>query len=346
MRKRFKGFLLLYVALFLITTWNAAGINGISHCRDNIVRPLSCSLGVPKWLTPSASVVFTRSRVCPCLLQPKKYFSLRRILSDSIQKTKVEQQVEDLNRILRYSGEDQRFYLVMPLSEVFDPSVGHFSRGHVLYGDKISFPRSVLNQLLLKKHDFPWHFSLEKIQGLPSSKDWYQDDTPFSPESSQIPAMKSMSPSTSTSLPIPRVFGSVLDFRSPENFIFVPPWMMQTLKLRLVWENRPRDIVRCQYTKLPEGSQISLRPHSKSFFSIKNYQDFLEKELRHYSCVTRGSTITLFHDHHIYLMDIVNASSDGKNSLEAVSIQDCDVSTIFLPPLSGSEEHATSSTEM
>lgn len=44
------------------------------------------------------------------------------------------------------------------------------------------------------------------------------------------------------------------DFRAPENYLFVPDWMMRTLRLR------PRDVVKVRHVKLP-GTTTTAPPH-------------------------------------------------------------------------------------
>ncbi|CAN0516277.1 unnamed protein product, partial [Ectocarpus sp. 8 AP-2014] len=77
---------------------------------------------------------------------------------------------------------------------------------------------------------------------------------------------------------------SILDARSPEQFVFMPDWMMKALRLR------PRDIVLYRHKDLTKASKIVLQPHSSAFLKMSNHQAVMETELRHYSAITRGKS--------------------------------------------------------
>eukprot|EP00922_Rhytidocystis_sp_ex-Travisia-forbesii_P042379 GHVS01063307.1.p1 GENE.GHVS01063307.1~~GHVS01063307.1.p1 ORF type:complete len:263 (-),score=16.73 GHVS01063307.1:74-862(-) len=208
--------------------------------------------------------------------------------------TNAEQCVEDANRLETNYDTLVRYYVVMPLTNLFQPPIGHFSHGHVLQGDKISLPRSMLDLIIHRKVEVPWQFALRTT---PSSGGIQQQTRNIS--------------------------SSVLDFRSPENYVFIPQWMMTHLKLRA------RDVVQCELVKLPEAVTLMLRPHSDDFFGIPRHRAVMENRLRHYSSLTRGSTIVLKHNGKEYLLDVVDITSGGL-SLSMASIQDCDVATTFL----------------
>eukprot|EP00922_Rhytidocystis_sp_ex-Travisia-forbesii_P042375 GHVS01063303.1.p1 GENE.GHVS01063303.1~~GHVS01063303.1.p1 ORF type:complete len:263 (-),score=23.54 GHVS01063303.1:65-853(-) len=215
--------------------------------------------------------------------------------------TNTEQCVEDANRLETHYGTLVRYYVVMPLTNLFQPPIGHFSHGHALQGDKISLPRSVLDLIMQRKVEVPWQFALRTT-----------------PSSETLQCQKR------------HVSASVLDFRAPENYVFIPPWMMTHLKLRA------RDVVQCDLVKLPEAVTLILRPHSDEFFNIPRHRAVMENRLRHYSSLTKGSTIVLKHSGKEYQLDVVDITSGGL-SLSMASIQDCDVATTFLPTSAASQ---------
>ena len=135
-----------------------------------------------------------------------------------------------------------------------------------------------------------------------------------------------------TKLNLRSVCGSVLDFRSPENFIFIPDWMMKSLNLH------PRDVVNVRRVPLPEASLVRLQPHTSDFLKISDHQTVLENEIKHYSCLTAGTTIKFTHEGKNYYIDVVDTLTQGgseEKSVPAVCVQDSDVRTEFLTPLDG-----------
>ena len=82
------------------------------------------------------------------------------------------------------------------------------------------------------------------------------------------------------------MFCSPLDFRAPENFLFVPLWMLRSLRAK------PYDVVFMTWVKLNDGVTIELQPHQDAFLQLANPRSVLENELKYYSSATRGSTIS------------------------------------------------------
>lgn len=234
----------------------------------------------------------------------------------------LEQQVEDYNAAwIAQSGSSaqacrHRRCLVLPLDEGFDPVVGTFSHGHVQSGDKMSLPRNFWQAIELNKAEVPWLFKVSRIDGVTGER---------------VNMTVTSGPSTDEHVPfqeLDAVVGGPLDFRAPANYVFLPWWMMRSLGLR------PRDIVQVELiTTVPPGSLARLRPHSSSFSkNIANPQAVLETELRHYSSLTRGSTIAFDYNDQRYWLDVVDCRSAPKGEKQPmIKVQDCDIATDFLP---------------
>ena len=114
----------------------------------------------------------------------------------------------------------------------------------------------------------------------------------------------------------------VLEFVAEEGVVYLPYWMMQNLLLT------EGDIVRVQYTKLPKGNYVKLRPQTKDFLDISNPKAVLETTLRSYTCLTVGDSILINYNNKRYFIDIVEARPN-----DAVSIVDTDCEVDFAPPL-------------
>ena len=122
--------------------------------------------------------------------------------------------------------------------------------------------------------------------------------------------------------------GSPLDFRAPENFLFVPLWMLRSLRAK------PYDVVFMTWVKLNDGVTIELQPHQDAFLKLANPRSVLENELKYYSSATRGSTISLLYEGKQYDFDVTDCVGRDGTQLDAynpercegVAIQDADVS--------------------
>lgn len=131
-----------------------------------------------------------------------------------------------------------------------------------------------------------------------------------------------------TAAELDKAVGGPMDFRAPSNYCFLPWWMMRCLGLQ------PRDVVDVKLiTTVPPGSAAQLRPHSSKFAKeIANPQAVLETELKHYSSLTRGSTIAFDYNGQRYWFDVVDLRSAPRGEkVPMVKVQDCDVATEFLP---------------
>jgi ubiquitin fusion degradation protein 1 len=114
----------------------------------------------------------------------------------------------------------------------------------------------------------------------------------------------------------------VLEFVAEEGVVYLPYWMMQNL---LLMEG---DIVRVQYTKLPKGNYVKLRPQTKDFLDISNPKAVLETTLRKYTCLTVNDSILIDYNDKRYFIDVVETRPG-----DAVSIVDTDCEVDFAPPL-------------
>lgn len=224
----------------------------------------------------------------------------------------LEQQVEDYNAQWLATAPDavtaccKRRLICLPLDERFDPPMGVFSHGHVQTGDKMSVPRNFWTAIESSKAEVPWLMEVSRVDMFERVEvsDKY------------------------TAAHLERVVGGPLDFRAPPNYIFLPWWQMRALGLQ------PRDVVDVRLiTTIPPGSAAQLRPHSSKFAKeIANPQAVLETELKHYSSLTRGSTIAFDYNGQRYWFDVVELRSAPKGEkCPVVKVQDCDIATEFLP---------------
>lgn len=245
----------------------------------------------------------------------------------------LEQQVEDYNAawIAQSTSTAQacrhRRCIALPLDEGFDPVVGTFSHGHVQSGDKMSLSRNFWQAIELNKAEVPWLFKVSRVVD-------DKDDTGTAPRvNATTTLLSSHAIPTDQDHHVPyqelnAVVGGPLDFRAPPNYVFLPWWMMRALGLR------PRDVVQVELVRsVPAGSLARFRPKQAAFAkNIANPQAVLETELRHYSSLTRGSTIAFDYNQQRYWLDVVECRSAPKGEKQPfIKVQDCDIATDFLP---------------
>ncbi|PFH34847.1 ubiquitin fusion degradation protein UFD1AP [Besnoitia besnoiti] len=291
----------------------------------------------------------------------RKKWRLFSWMSEVLLRARLEQQVEDLNILLRQQGSSDRLYLVLPLSEYQNPPADNFSHGHIMEGDKVSFPREVLTLLLDRKWDAPWQFLLEKVYG-PHDEEALATIAEHlrraaekvlegglsdlsvataeagratgAKEGRQEPNSEKQGAGRGRRRPR-RVAVSPLDFSAPRNFIFLPLWVMKTLNLR------PLSIVACKWIRLPLAAHVTLQPASSEFYRAvkrtgKDVQKILEEELRHYSSLTADTRVPIKLEGQTFWLHVrdVQAESSGKAEVdhsEHVCVQDSDVATSLVP---------------
>ncbi len=237
----------------------------------------------------------------------------------------IEQQVEDHNARWVAASKDRaeatskRRLICLPLDDRFDPSMGMFSHGHIQTGDKISLPPCFMVTIKENKADVPWLFKVSRIDGEGAA-----DNALVTSERVDVDVV---SKGLAADANLNELVGGPLDFRAPSNYCFVPWWMMRALRLK------PLDLVDVQLiTTVPPGSMAKFRPHSSDFAKdISNPQAVMETELRHYSSLTKGSSIAFDYNGKRYWFDVeeLRAAPRGEKQ-PMVKVQDCDLATDFL----------------
>ncbi|KAG5185924.1 ubiquitin fusion degradation protein UFD1-domain-containing protein [Tribonema minus] len=255
-----------------------------------------------------------------------------------VQLAELEQELEDINVMNKYDRKMDRLLLVMPLTDSFEPAVGQFGHGHLQTSDRVSLPQSVLKEVQHRKLEFPWQFEIQRVHR--------RGPGDYLPVELSMPTRDDLA--GRTEMPqLSRVTCSPLDARAPEQYIFIPDWMMKSLRLK------PRDIVQLRYKNLPQSTGcVHLQAHSES---AATSHAVLEEELRHYSSLTAGTTISfVFNPQGAELggakgakgkakkgvgarrevkINVVQCVDAGGRAVESVCIQDADVGTDWLKPL-------------
>lgn len=82
----------------------------------------------------------------------------------------------------------------------------------------------------------------------------------------------------------------VMEFSADEGRCYAPHWIMENL---LIEEGA---FVEVRNLQLPRGSFVKLRPQTSDFLRLTNHKAFLEKQLRSFSCLTKGEHICVWHE--------------------------------------------------
>lgn len=213
-----------------------------------------------------------------------------------------EQNFEDVNVLYRHHNYLVRQLLVMPLTELCNPSEHNSMHGKVNHGDKCCFPPSIGKTLYEKPFDVPWIFEMKSVNSSLKRESITLHDVAVN---------------------ISKLYVSPLDFRAPENYIFIPQWMMETLNLK------PNDSVFVSYIVMKLARIVTLQPLSLNWDTLisssSDIQSILEHEVNKYSALASNTVISINYRGLEYSFYVKDTKTDNDVSVDAVRIQDSDV---------------------
>ena len=265
--------------------------------------------------------IFNFVVICFCAFQ---YFqvavegnALLNSWSRALKLTLYEQEVEDTNAVHKIDNHLVRKLIVMPLTEAFNPNQASGMHGKVQYGDKCSLPSSLGRLIFEKPYEVPWLFEMKAVRN-ESIRVRY----PFEAfeERSEVDIGNSDEFDNKV---LEKAYISPLDFRSPENYIFVPRWLMKTLNIQ------PLDIVEVSFVRIKLAGLVVLQPLTLSWDILmetcKNPKSLLEHEINKYSSLTAGSTILIEVNGEEYPLLVKETMGESGVSLLGVRVQDSDI---------------------
>ena len=230
--------------------------------------------------------------------------------SRAVQQTMLEQSVEDVNSLHRVEDHLVRRLICLPLSESFASSAISVMQGKVQHGDKCSLPASIGRIIFGKPYEVPWLFEVTPVKTAETS------------EAAAVPTEASNT-TTLSAKRLRKVYVSPLDFRSPENYIFMPSWAMESLGLR------PFDLVDVSFVRIKLAALVVLQPLNLEWDSLleqgKDPKSILEHEINKYSSLTAGSTISIEYGGTTYSFFVQRTHAEGGVAVHGVRIQDSDV---------------------
>jgi Ubiquitin fusion degradation protein UFD1 len=248
-----------------------------------------------------------------CIVATRANF-LSNAWNRAIKQTLYEQEVEDINAVHKIDNHLVRRLIVMPLTDAFNPNQVNGMHGKVQYGDKCSLPGTIGRLIFEKPYEVPWLFEIIPVN---------MSESKFL----KIDAVGSSSlidkPSVGTKL-LKKAYLSPLDFRSPENYIFLPRWLMVTLGLKA------NDLVDVSFVRIKLASLVVLQPLTLEWDAMiqkgnRDPQTVLEHEVNKYSSLTAGSTIYIEVDGLELPLLVKETFAEGGVSVKGVRVQDSDI---------------------
>lgn len=124
-------------------------------------------------------------------------------------------------------------------------------------------------------------------------------------------------------------FCGVLEFSAQEGVVYLPPWMLKTLKIS------SSDLVTLTNVALPVGTYTRIQPQSVDFLDITDPRAVLEHSLRNFATLTVGDCVAVNYNNKIYELFVLEVKpNDGRGS---ISVLETDLQVEFAPPV-GYEE--------
>ena len=249
------------------------------------------------------------------LLEAAKANFLSNAWNRAVKQTLHEQEVEDINSVHKIDNHLVRRLIVMPLTDAFNPNQVNGMHGKVQYGDKCSLPGTIGRLIFEKPYEVPWLFEIIPVKSL-------EDRQALSPDvvgTSKIGDNRSFD-----SKLLSKAYLSPLDFRSPENYIFLPKWLMVTLGVEA------NDVVDVSFVRIKLASLVVLKPLTLEWDAMiqkgnRDPQTVLEHEVNKYSSLTAGSTIYIEVDGAELPLLVEETYAEGGVSVRGVRVQDSDI---------------------
>lgn len=157
------------------------------------------------------------------------------------------------------------------------------------YGGKIFLPPSALNKLTMLHIRYPMLFELcNEDQGL-------------------------------------KTHSGVLEFVAEEGRVYIPQWMMSTLKLQ------PGSIIKITNSDVPLGKFVKIEPQSVDFLDISDPKAVLENVLRKFSTLTVNDIIEVSYNNKIFAIKVLEVKPES--DFNSICVIETDLETDFAPPV-------------
>lgn len=117
----------------------------------------------------------------------------------------------------------------------------------------------------------------------------------------------------------------VLEFVAEEGRVYLPQWMMETLKLQ------PGSLLKVASCDLPNGLFVKLEPQLVEFLDISDPKAVLENALRKFSTLTVNDIIEIDYNDTKFGIRILEVKPETSN--KGICVVETDLETDFAPPV-------------
>ncbi|BAM39625.1 ubiquitin-fusion degradation pathway component [Theileria orientalis strain Shintoku] len=117
---------------------------------------------------------------------------------------------------------------------------------------------------------------------------------------------------------------SAIEFRTDENYVYVPKWIMNNLKLK------PFDVVLVELIKLDDCTNVELKCLEREFYETNDIKKVLEERLKYYSTLTLNSVIPITIGDVTFNFKVVRLDTTNQRNVPFASIQDIDLNVKLL----------------
>lgn len=241
-----------------------------------------------------------------------------------MRQTLYEQEVEDTNAIHKIDNHLARKLIVMPLTSEFNPNIADAMHGKVQYGDKCSLPTSLGRLIGEKRYEVPWLFEIKPVRDNKSKFKLSNRILKLDDIDESSVGKDDATTTVRLRKPLDKAYISPLDFRSPENYIFLPKWLMCDLGVS------PNDQVDISFVRIRPADLVVFQPLSAGWDELLETADpkkLLEHEINKYSSLTAGTTIFIEINGKEYPIYVKETIAEGGLSVHAVCVQDADIRT-------------------
>lgn len=240
-----------------------------------------------------------------------------RWVQHSIRQSLFEQDIEDGNAVHKFDNHLARRLIVMPLTDAFRPHAIDPMFGKIHFGDKVSLPSSLGKLIFSQRLEVPWLFELKPVR----------QPSDYAPERIAMDVKEEKNHEIVQRFfsrgRLAKAYASPLDFRAPENYIFLPQWLMNDLDLQ------PFDLVDASFVRIRLAELVVIQPLSANWDDLiakkGDPKALLEHEVNKYSSLTAGSTIYIEVDGEVYPLHIKATRAEGGVNVQGVRVQDSDV---------------------
>lgn len=122
-----------------------------------------------------------------------------------------------------------------------------------------------------------------------------------------------------------RTHSGVLEFVAEEGRVYLPSWMMETLKLQ------PGSLVKIANCDLPNGQFVKIEPQSVDFLDISDPKAVLENTLRKFSTLTVDDVIEIDYNDTKFGIRVLEVKPENPN--RSICVVETDLETDFAPPV-------------